>query len=231
MQAIAKCAIREMGQHTIHAALAAILILSQLQTAEAKRHESSRVKRILVIGDSLSDGFRLNRDQAYPALLTEKLRAARLDFEVVNASVSGDTSAGGLRRLPTYLRKKIDIMVVELGVNDAFRGIGVDQIRANLQAIIDKTHAENSNVALVVVGMQFPSDGNDDYVPAFGEMFGQLASSNGAALVPSLLAGVAGDPTLNLPDRVHPNAAGHRILAENVWRVLEPVARNVAAHR
>ena len=208
---------------------AAALVLSVISTAHARPHESSGMQRIVVLGDSLSDGFRLSRAEAYPALLAQKLGAAGLSYEVVNASVSGDTSAGGLRRLPNYLQNKIDILVLELGVNDAFRGVAVDQIRTNLQTIIDKTRAKNPNVAIVVVGMNFVTDGSDDYVRAFGQMFSQLAAENHAALVFSLLAGVAGDPTLNLPDRVHPNAAGHRILAENVWRILEPVAREVAS--
>jgi len=217
-----------MGKYKISIAFVAAMLIAQAQTANARPNESSRMKRIVVLGDSLSDGFRLSRDEAYPALITAKLRAAGLKFEVVNASVSGDTTAGGLRRLPTHLRKPIDILVVELGVNDAFRGVPVNQIRANLQAIIDRTRAANPNVAIIIAGMQFATYGDDDYVRAFGEMFAQLAKENKAALVPTLLQGVAGDPSLNLPDRVHPNAAGHLILADNVWRVLEPVAREVA---
>ena len=222
-----RSARREMGNFIT--CTAAALVLSVISTAHARPHESSGMQRIVVLGDSLSDGFRLSRAEAYPALLAQKLGAAGLSYEVVNASVSGDTSAGGLRRLPNYLQNKIDILVLELGVNDAFRGVAVDQIRTNLQTIIDKTRAKNPNVAIVVVGMNFVTDGSDDYVRAFGQMFSQLAAENHAALVFSLLAGVAGDPTLNLPDRVHPNAAGHRILAENVWRILEPVAREVAS--
>lgn len=217
-----------MGKFTLRAVIVAAIFFGQSQTAHARPRESSGMKRILVLGDSLSDGFRLSRDEAYPALLAGKLRVAALKFEVVNASVSGDTSAGGLRRLPDCLHPRVDILVLELGVNDAFRGVGVDQIRGNLQAIIDKTCAANPSVAVVVVGMQFSTYGNDEYVRAFGEMFGSLATQNRATLVPSLLQGVAGDPTLNFPDRVHPNAAGHRILVENVWRVLEPVARKIA---
>lgn len=212
----------------IIAAAAAVSFLGLAQIADAKPRDSSGMKRIVVLGDSLSDGFQLSRDEAYPALIAGKLRAAGLNFEVVNASVSGDTSDGGLRRLPAYLRRKIDILVIELGVNDAFRGVAVDQIRANLQAIVDRTQVESPNVAIVIVGMHFATSGDDDYVRSFGEMYAQLATKNNATLVPSLLQGVAGDPTLNLPDRVHPNAAGHLILAENVWRVLEPMARRVA---
>ena len=187
-----------------------------------------RMKTIFVFGDSLSDGFLLKRTQAYPALLIDKLRDAGLRFEVINASASGDTTDGGLRRLPPHLKRKIDIFILELGINDAFRGATVDEIRNNLQAVIDKVKARNSNARIVIAGMQLPNSSADDYVFAFGKMFSELAAKNKAAFVPYLLEGVAGDPSLNLPDGIHPNAAGHRILAENVWRVLEPIAREVA---
>jgi acyl-CoA thioesterase-1 len=181
---------------------------------------------ILALGDSLTDGFGLSRQEAYPALVAEKMRAANYRFEVTNAGWSGDTTAGGLRRLPALLRgKKIDILILALGINDAFRGIPVDQIRANLQAIIDQTRARQPNVTIIIAGMQLPLAVNDGYVRAFGEIFGALAEKNHAALIPYLLEGVGGDPDLNQPDRVHPNAAGQRILAENVWRVLEPILR------
>jgi len=187
------------------------------------------MKTILVLGDSLSEGFQLKSSEAYPLLLADKLRAAGLNFQVTNASASGGTTEGGLQRLPSHLQRKIDIFILELGINDAFRGIPVDQIQRNLQAIIDKLKTQNASVRVVIAGMQLPNYGADDYVSAFGEMFGKLASKNGAALVPYLLEGVAGNPSLNLPDGIHPNAAGQKILAENVWRVLEPVARETAA--
>jgi len=190
---------------------------------------ASPMKTILVLGDSLSDGFQLPRSDAYPALIANKLRAAGLNFQVTNASASGGTTEGGLQRLPPHLKRKIDIFILELGINDAFRGVPVDQIRANLQTIIDQVKARNPSVRVVIAGMQLPNYAADDYVSAFGKMFGELATKNGAALVPYLLDGVAGDPSLNLPDGIHPNAAGQRILAENVWRVLEPVARQTAA--
>ncbi len=187
------------------------------------------MKTILVLGDSLSEGFQLKSSEAYPLLLADKLRAAGLNFQVTNASASGGTTEGGLQRLPSHLQRKIDIFILELGINDAFRGIPVDQIQKNLQAIIDKLKTQNASVRVVIAGMQVPNYGADDYVSAFGEMFGKLAAKNGAALVPYLLEGVAGNPSLNLPDGIHPNAAGQKILAENVWRVLEPVARETAA--
>jgi acyl-CoA thioesterase I len=162
-------------------------------------------------------------------LLADKLRGAGLNFQVTNASAIGGTTEGGLERLPAHLKRKIDIFILELGINDAFRGVPVDQIRANLQAIIDQVKARNPSVRVVIAGMQLPNYGADDYVSAFGKMFGEVATQNGAALIPYLLEGVAGNPSLNLPDGIHPNAAGQKILAENVWRVLEPVARETAA--
>src|ERR1700736_1700982 len=115
---------------------------------------ASAMKRILVLGDSLSEGFGLRSSQAYPALLTEKLRAAGLNFEVTNASAAGGTTDGGLRRLPAHLKRKIDIFILELGINDAFRGVPIDEIQNNLQAIIDHVKARNSNVRIVICGMQ-----------------------------------------------------------------------------
>ena len=187
------------------------------------------MKRILVLGDSLSGGFGLKPSESYPALLANKLRAAGLNFQITNASQTGGTTDAGLERLPGHLKRKIDIFILELGINDAFRGVPVDQMQDNLQQIIDKVKARNPNVRVVIAGMQQPNSATDDYVAAFGKMFAELTSKNGALLVPYLLEGVAGDPSLNLPDGIHPNAAGQKILAENVWRVLEPVARKTAA--
>jgi len=187
------------------------------------------MKKIFVLGDSLSEGFQLKPSEAYPLLLADKLRGAGLNFQVTNASAIGGTTEGGLERLPAHLKRKIDIFILELGINDAFRGVPVDQIRANLQAIIDQVKARNPSVRVVIAGMQLPNYGADDYVSAFGKMFGELATQNAAALIPYLLEGVAGNPSLNLPDGIHPNAVGQKILAENVWRVLEPVARETAA--
>src|SRR6266487_1065104 len=202
--------------------IAAILSLLCTQVANA-----AQMKRILVLGDSISEGFQLKPSEAYPMLLAKKLRDAGLNLEVINASATGGTTAGGLERLPTHLKRKIDIFILELGINDAFRGIPVDQIQKNLQQIIDKVKARNPEVRIVIAGMQLPNYAADDYVSAFGKMFTDLAAKNGAALVPYLLDGVAGDPALTLPDGIHPNAAGQKILAENVWQTLEPIARGL----
>lgn len=189
---------------------------------------ASRAKTILVLGDSLSQGFGVAPSEAYPMLIAKKLRAAGLNFMVINASAAGGTTEGGLERLPAHLKHRIDIFILELGINDAFRGVPVDQIRNNLQRIIDKVKARNPNVRVLIAGMQLPNYAADDYVSSFGKIFGDLASKNGAALVPYLLQGVAGDPAMNLSDGIHPNVAGQKILAETVWEALQPVVREVA---
>ena len=207
---------------------AAALLAVTLSMVLAQVASAAEMKAILVFGDSLSDGFMLKRSEAYPALLAKKLHAAGLNFQVINASAAGGTTEGGLERLPPHLKRKINIFILELGINDAFRGLSVDQIQNNLQQIIDKVKARNPDVRVVIAAMQLPNYAADDYVSAFGKIFGNLASRNNAALVPYVLQGVAGDPSLNLPDGIHPNAAGQKILAENVWRVLEPIAREIA---
>jgi acyl-CoA thioesterase-1 len=210
-------------------ALVAIVALTPFQTAPAAKRDASKVITIVALGDSLTAGFGLSRKQAYPALIAEKMREAGYDFEVVNAGWSGDTTAGGLRRLPEVLRarKKIDIFILQLGINDAFRGVTIEQMRSNLQAIVDQVRARHPGVAIIIAGMQLPLYSSDDYVSAFGQMYRTLAERNRAALIPYLLEGVGGNPEMNQLDRVHPNAAGQRVLADNVWRVLEPILRKM----
>jgi acyl-CoA thioesterase I len=215
----------------IAGALTAIVLVAPFQTAQAAKRDGSKMITIVALGDSLTAGYGLSRKQAYPALIGEKMRDAGYEFEMVNAGWSGDTTAGGLRRLPEILRtrKKIDIFILELGINDAFRGVTIEQMRANLQAIIDQVRARHPGVVIVIAGMQLPLYSSDDYVSAFGAMFAALAEKNRAALIPYLLEGVGGNPEMNQLDRVHPNAAGQRVLAENVWRVLEPILQKMAA--
>ena len=208
--------------------LAGVSLLLTAPSVTPAQRDSSAMKRMLVLGDSLSAGFGLTSSQAWPALVTEKLRAAGLDFEVTNASQSGGTTAGGLQRLPPHLKRKVDIFVLELGINDAFRGVPIAQIRKNLQEIIDRVKQRNPNGRVIIAGMQLPNYSADDYVFGFGQIYADVAAKNNATLIPYFLEGVGGDPSLNQPDRVHPNAAGQKILAENVWRVLEPIARKVA---
>jgi acyl-CoA thioesterase-1 len=211
--------------------LAVLVVMSLVQTATGARRDPSGVITIVALGDSLTAGFGLSRKQAWPALVAEKMRASGYKFEVINAGASGDTTASGLRRLPAILRghQKIDILILELGINDVFRGVDLPKIRDNLQAIIDQCRAQHPETAIVVAGMQLPGYSSEDFLSAFGAMFATLARKNRAALIPFFLEGVAGDPALNQWDRVHPNAAGQRVLAENVWRVLEPMLPEKAA--
>lgn len=202
----------------------AVLTLQSVSSREA-----SNVITVLCLGDSLTAGYGLSRSQAFPALLEQKARAAGYACDFINAGVSGDTMGGGLRRLPNFLRHKIDVLIIELGINDAFRGIPVETQRANLQAIIDQTRAKWPDAQIIIAGMQVPLFANDPYVLAFSEMFGELARKNQTGLIPFFLERVGGDPRLNQADRIHPNAAGQRVLAENVWRALEPVLQKIAS--
>jgi acyl-CoA thioesterase I len=221
---------KRLRQWRSRVVVAVLFSLLCAQPGGARATDLSQMKTIFVFGDSLSEGLAISPRQAWPMLLVEKLRPIGPNFRVINASASGSTTEGGLRRLPPHLEHPIDIFILELGVNDAFNGISVEQTRANLQSIIDQVKTRNPDVSVVIVGMQFPIAAPDsEYAAAFVKMFGELAEKNHAALVRNLLEGVMGDPKLNLPDRIHPNAAGHKVLVENVWRVLEPIAREIAS--
>ena len=178
---------------------------------------------ILFLGDSLTAGLGVAQEQAYPALIQEKIREQHLPFDVINAGMSGDTTAGGLARLDWVLQKRIDVLVLALGANDGLRGLPMAQTKANLQAIIDRVKAKNPGVKIVIAGMQIPPNMGGDYGAAFRAVFADLARENNAALVPFLLEGVGGHDDLNQEDHIHPTAAGQKIVAENVWRVLEPL--------
>lgn len=180
-------------------------------------------KTILFLGNSLSAGFGIDPSQAFPALIQKKIEAEGLNYRVINAGLSGETSAGGLRRIDWLLRQRIDILVIELGGNDGLRGISVETMRQNLQGIIDRTRAKYPNVKIVIAGMQAPPNLGKDYTDAFKAVFPELAKKNKAALIPFLLEGVAGNPKLNLPDGIHPTVEGHHIIAETVWKTLYPL--------
>ena len=182
-------------------------------------------KSVVFLGDSLSAGLGVQPNESFPALIGEKITAAKLPFQVVNAGLSGDTSASGLRRIDWLLQKKIDVLVLELGGNDGLRGLPAANMKTNLQAIIGKVRAGNSAAKIVVAGMQMPPNVGSDYASAFASVFREVAQENSATLLPFLLENVGGRRELNQPDMIHPNAAGHRVVAENVWRVLEPLLR------
>ncbi len=183
---------------------------------------------VLFLGTSLTAGLGLSPDQAYPALIQAKIDSAGLDFRAVNAGVSGETSAGGLRRIDWLLRQPVAVLVLELGANDMLRGQDIDALRSNLQAIIDRTRAAHPDAKIVIAGMRTAPNLGATYAEAFEAVFVELAESNDAPLIPFLLDGVAGIPELNQPDGNHPTAAGQMIVARNVWKVLEPVLRDVS---
>lgn len=185
-------------------------------------------KTVVVLGDSLAAGYGVEPTEAYPALLQEKIKSAGLNFTVVNAGVSGDTSADGLNRINWLLRRPVDLLILELGGNDGLRGIPPASTATNLQAIIDRVKEKYPRAQIVVAGMEMPPNMGETYVTAFRNIFPSLAKDNHAALVPFLLEGVGGKPELNQPDHIHPTAEGHRIVAENVWKVLKPILMGTA---
>lgn len=184
-------------------------------------------KMVLFLGDSLAAGYGLQASQAFPALIQQKIDGLNWDYKVINAGLSGDTSAGGLRRIDWLLRGRVDILVLELGGNDGLRGIDLASTRTNLQGIIDKVKAKNPRVKIVVAGMMVPPNLGQEYTRRFQQMYPELARANQAVLIPFLLEGVAGDTKLNLPDGIHPTAEGHKLVAETVWKHLRPVLQEL----
>ena len=184
--------------------------------------------RIVVLGDSLTAGLGLNPEQAYPAILQQRLDAAALGYEVVNAGVSGDTSAGGLSRLDWSLEGDVRLLIVALGGNDALRGLPVEALRRNLEAIIQRAQAKQ--IAVILAGMEAPPNFGRTYTDAFHEVYASLSQQYAVPLVPFLLQGVAGIASMNQPDGIHPTAEGARIAADNVWVVLESALKHPESH-
>lgn len=182
-------------------------------------------RRIVALGDSLTAGLGLSPDQAYPALLQQRLKSEGLDFEVVNAGVSGDTSAGGLQRLDWALQGDVRILIVALGGNDGLRGLPADALKKNLSEIVERAQARN--VRVILAGMEAPPNYGRDYIVSFHKVYPAVAAHYKIPFVPFLLQNVAGSSELNQPDGIHPTAAGARIVADNVWAVLKPLAEDV----
>jgi acyl-CoA thioesterase-1 len=190
-----------------------------------RAEEEGERRTILFFGDSLTAGYGLDEERAFPTVVQARIDSLGMPFEVVNAGLSGETSSGGLRRIDWLLRRKVDVLVLELGANDALRGVPLEVTRESLQGIVEKIKAKYKDVKIVVAGMEAPPNLGDEYTQGFRGIFRDLAKRNDAALIPFLLEGVAGNSELNLPDRIHPTEEGHQIVAENVWRVLAPVLR------
>jgi acyl-CoA thioesterase-1 len=175
---------------------------------------------ILFFGTSLTAGMGLDPNDAYPALIQEKLDSLNLPYQVVNAGLSGETTASGRNRIGWVLNQDVDIFVLELGANDGLRGVPLDETRKNLQAIIDTVRSKNPETKIILAGMQIPPNLGQEYTSEFRNIFPELAKKNKLRLIPFLLKNVAGNPELNQPDGIHPTAEGQKILAENVWEVL-----------
>lgn len=184
---------------------------------------AQETKTILFFGDSITAGYGLEPEQAFPTLIQQKIDSLDLNYDVVNAGLSGETSAGGLRRVDWILRQKVDIFVLELGGNDGLRGIDPQNTKQNLQGIIDKVYKTYPDSEIVLTGMEAPPNMGGLYTTEFRSVYQELAAENDVIFMPFILEEVAGDPELNLPDGIHPTAKGHQIVADNLWEILEPV--------
>lgn len=180
---------------------------------------------VLFLGTSLTAGYGLEPEQSYPALIQTRIDSAGLPYRVINAGVSGETSAGALARTDWLLRQPFDVLVLETGANDMLRGAELDSVRSNIQAIIDKVRAARPDTRIVLVGMIAPPNYGREYTERFREIYPEIAERNDLPLVPFLLEGVGGEARYNLPDGVHPNAEGQRRVAATVWETLQPVLR------
>jgi acyl-CoA thioesterase-1 len=178
-------------------------------------------KTILFFGNSLTAGYGLAPNQSFPALIQQTIDQLHLPWQVVNAGVSGETTAGGLARIDWILRQQPHIFVLELGGNDGLRGIALSDTKKNLQAIITKVKSKYPNTVIILAGMQIPPNLGQEYTEKFKDLYPQLATKNHIVLIPFLLEGVGGNPALNQNDGIHPNAEGAKIVAANVWHVLK----------
>lgn len=184
---------------------------------------AAETKALVFFGDSLTAGLGVDPDDAFPALIQRKLDASGRAWRVVNAGLSGETTAGGLRRLDWILRQRVDIFVIELGGNDGLRGIDPESSHSNLEAMIKRVRERYPNAKIVLAGLQMPANMGATYTRQFAAMYPELAQKNQIPLIPFLLEGVGGVPNLNQADGIHPTAAGYQIVAETVWRVLQPL--------
>lgn len=191
--------------------------------ATEKAVATKKKRSILFFGDSITAGYQLEMDQAFPAIIQLWMDSLGYDYQAINAGLSGETTAGGKNRVEWVLRTVPDIFVLELGANDGLRGLPLDESLKNLQKIIDAVKIANPEVKIILAGMQVPPNLGQDYTKTFKMIFPELAKRNEATLIPFILEGVAGNPELNLSDGIHPTPEGHVILANTVWRYLVPL--------
>jgi acyl-CoA thioesterase-1 len=214
---------RDTKPSTDAASTSAAAPQAEQPAAAAPAEQPDSRPRVVLLGDSLTAGLGLDVDEAYPTLLQQKIDADGLSYKVVNAGVSGDTSAGGLSRLDWALEGDVRVLVVALGGNDGLRGLPAEELRHNLSAIIERAQARG--IRVVLAGMEAPPNFGQSYIVAFHKVYPELARQYGVPLIPFLLQGVAGVEGLNQRDGIHPTAEGARTVAENVWTVLRPVLK------
>ena len=190
---------------------------------EVKEEVVTQDKIILFFGNSITAGYQLAIEQAFPAVIQSRLDSLGYQYRIVNAGLSGETTAGGKSRIDWVLRTVPDIFVLELGANDGLRGLPLAETPKNLQSIIDAVKKINPEVKVVIAGMLVPPNLGQDYTRGFAEIFPSVAKANDATLIPFILEKVAGIPELNLDDGIHPTPEGHRLVAETVWQYLEPL--------
>lgn len=190
---------------------------------EPEKVSETKEKVILFFGNSITAGYQLDMDQAFPALIQKGIDSLGLNYKSINAGLSGETSAGGKSRIGWVLQTVPDIFFLELGANDGLRGLPLDETVKSLQAIIDAVKKENENVKIIIAGMMVPPNLGEEYTSQFKNIFSDLSQKNDATYIPFLLEGVAGIPELNLSDGIHPTSEGHKIVAETVWEFLLPL--------
>lgn len=200
-------------------------LFGSLLVAEEMPNATDTPKRLVILGDSITAGYGLSPDQAYPALLQTKFHEAKLPVIVSNAGVSGDTTAGGLRRITWALSKGTDILIIALGGNDGLRGVDPVETQKNLAGIIEKARKKNPKIQVFLAGMEMPDNFGRSYTQAFKAVFPAVAKKQDATLIPFLLKDVGGVKDLNLPDRIHPNIEGQKLVARNVWEVIYPALK------
>ncbi len=192
------------------------------QAEKSDTKETNKQKTILFFGNSLTAGYGVDMNVSFPGLIENRIDSLQLNYKVVNAGLSGETTASGNTRVGWVLSQHVDIFVLELGGNDGLRGITTDETRKNLQSIIDQVSEKYPECVIIMAGMQIPPNMGADYTEEFSRIFPEIAKENNLALIPFLLENVGGEPSLNQNDGIHPNEEGHLIVAENVWKILEP---------
>jgi acyl-CoA thioesterase-1 len=185
--------------------------------------EASKAPRIVFLGDSLTAGLGLATDRSFPSLIKRKLKEKGLDYDVINAGVSGDTSAGGVRRLDWSMEGDVRVLILALGGNDGLRGLPTTEMKKNLAAVLDR--ARERKVPVILAGMEAPPNYGPEYTREFRDVYAELATEYKVRFIPFLLQGVAGDASLNQADGIHPNLRGAEIVADLVWAELEPALR------